>query len=108
MIWETFKPQEQDNPFATPKMPEYNEIPDEFKNFYLNNKWKQLFNDMFYSGLSELKLKPRKGIDESTAWNHLYLWAVSYEPKHEHKVAAFAYMASIWFEDVKYKKGKAK
>ena len=106
MNWEIFKPQEQDNPFATPEMPKYDEIPEEFKKLYSNNKWNKLFIDMFYSGLSELKLKPKKGIDESTAWNHLRLWAGSYEPKHEHKVAAFAYMASIWFEDVKYERKK--
>ena len=106
MNWETFKPQKYDNPFTTPEMPKYDEIPEKFKEFNLNNKWNKLFNDMFFSGLSELELKPKKGINEKTAWVHLRLWAGSFESKHNHKEAAFAYMASIWFEDVKYKKGK--
>jgi hypothetical protein len=105
MNWETFKPQEETNPFATPEMPKYDEIPEEFKR-HNGSKWNQLFNDMFYSGLSEMKTKPKKGIDSGTAWDHLHLWASSFEPKHEHKEAAFAYMASIWFDSVTYKKGK--
>jgi len=102
MDWESFQPSENENPFATPEMPGYDEIPKEFKDFNSRNKWNRLFGDMFFSGLSKLELKPKKGIDSVKAWNHLSSWARSFSPKHEHKTAAFAYMASIWFEDVKY------
>lgn len=103
MNWETFKPEEHTNPFSDPKMPSYDEIPEEFKR-YSNSKWSKFFNDMFFIGIQELELKPNKGIDKDKALNHLRLWARSFEPKHEHKEAAFAYMASIWFKDVKYKR----
>lgn len=78
-------------------MPAYKDIPDEFKR--ASNKWNQLFNDMFFSGISELTLKPKDGIDAKKAWRHLRAFAGSFEPKHEHKEAAFAYLCSQWFSD---------
>lgn len=78
-------------------MPPYKDIPDEFKRG--TNKWNQLFNDMFFSGLKYIDLKPKDGIDKGKAWRHLRAFVGSCGPKHEHKEAAFAFLCSQWFTD---------
>ena len=92
------------NPFSTPSMPEYKDIPDEFKNFNSTSKWNRFFDDMFFSGVQDLVLFPKENIDDDRAFRHLMLWARSFEPSHEHKSAAFAYVMSLWFDDVKWNK----
>ena len=91
-------------------MPKMEEMPEPYndvnKMWGSRNKWVALFEDMFYSGLKGLKLAPKEGIDANLAWRHLRAIAGSFEPKHEHKTAAFAYLASEWFEDVTYEKAK--
>ena len=88
------------NPFSTPPMPEYDEIPKEFKKG--QTKWNKFFNDMFFSGVKDVVLYPKNGINRDKAFRHLLLWAHSFKPSHEHKEAAFAYVMSLWFEDVKW------
>jgi len=101
MNWIEFKPEKLTNPFSTPTMPSYDEIPKEFKGWN-QKKWNRLFNDMFFSGIKIIEFIPKSNIGAEDAWAHLRLWASSFEPKHEHKEAAFAYMASVWFDDIKY------
>lgn len=83
-------------------MPAYEDIPDEFKDSRLT-KWNRLFAEMFYRGLSDVKLTPKEGIDPEKAWQHLRCIAASWDSKHEHKEAAFAYLCSQWFEDADWK-----
>lgn len=78
-------------------MPPYSEIPEEF--LWANGKWNEFFSDMFYSGIKDLKLNPRDGVDTRKALRHMRCVASSYEPEHEHKEAAVAYLMSLWFED---------
>lgn len=78
-------------------MPEYSKIPDEFREGH--SKWNRFFSDMFYSGIKNLNLKPREGVDKATAIRHIRCVAGSYAPEHEHKEAAVAYLMSLWFED---------
>jgi hypothetical protein len=87
-------------------MPEYAEIPKEFKAG--RTKWNQLFADCFYSGLKSLELTPKEGIDKNKAWAHIRYIMGSWEPKHEHKEAAVAYLLSQWFEDAKWEKADRK
>jgi hypothetical protein len=62
-------------------------------------KWQQFQSDWFYRGLkSTAGLKPKDGIDKAKALRHLATIQRSYEPKHEDKEAAVAYLASLWFE----------
>lgn len=64
-----------------------------------STKWNKLFTDLFFRGVKNLKLTPKKGIDEKKAWRHIQAIMRSFQPKHEHKTAACAYLMSIWFED---------
>jgi hypothetical protein len=81
-------------------MPAMAKIPSEFH--HGSNKWNKFMSDWFYRGLKNLNVTPKKGIDEKAALRHLAAILKSWEPKHEHKEAAVAYLASLWFEDVTY------
>jgi hypothetical protein len=83
-------------------MPKYEEIPDEFRQFRPRDKWQRMVSDWFFSGLEDLKLSPKTGIDERKAIRHIATIMGSFEPKHEHKEAACAYLLSLWFDDVTY------
>lgn len=85
-------------------MPAYKEIPQEF--YRSRSKWNALVTDWFFCGLEELKLKPKPGIDEQKALRHISAIMRSFEPKHEHKEAACAYLMSLWFEDATWKRAQ--
>lgn len=70
--------------------------------------WIRFQFDWFYHGFEKLDLTPKEGIDLKTALSHLATIQGSYEPKHQHKIAAVAYLASLWFKDVKYVCSKKK
>ena len=57
-----------------------------------------LFTDWFYSGIKNLDLKPREGIDKDKALRHIKAIMQSFEPSHEHKVAACSYLFEKWVE----------
>lgn len=78
-------------------MPAQSEIPDEFH--HGNNWGNRLFADWFYSGIKSLDgLVPRDGIDKTKALRHIKTVMGSFEPKHEHKESAVAYLFDKWFE----------
>jgi len=83
-------------------MPPYDEIPSEFKQF--RNKWVLIFQDFFYFGAKNIQWKAKAGVDEKAAVRHVRTIMGSYEPKHEHKTAACAYLMSLWFDDITYEK----
>lgn len=83
-------------------LPPYDTIPDEFKRFRLSNKWIKFQTDWFFSGFTDLDIKPKAGVDKDKAMRHLAAIQHSWEPPHEHKSAAVAYLASLWFDDVTY------
>lgn len=61
--------------------------------------WVEFQQRWFYEGLSgNAVVTPRDGIDPALAFRHLAAIQGSFEPKHEHKEAAVAYLASLWFE----------
>lgn len=80
-------------------MPSMNDIPAEFKNANSQNKWLKMQRRWFFDGLDKRRLKRKKGVDFDTALRHLACIQGSWEPKHEHKEAAVAYLASLWFDD---------
>jgi|SRR5579864_1352258 len=86
-------------------MPPMGDIPDEFKHYPLT-KWNQLFNDWFFTGVKNLQLKPKEGIDKNKALRHIRMVMGSFEPQHEHKEAAVAFLLSEWFEDATWDKIK--
>ena len=81
-------------------MPEYEDIPDEFKGG--NTKWNQVFSDWFFGGITIDKAVPKEGVDTNRALRHLKAVIGSFEPKQEHKEAAIAFLLSEWFEEFEY------
>lgn len=76
-------------------MPPMAEIPPEFKEFY--NPWARVASKWFALGLKGT-LVPKEGIDKKAALRHLATVLRSFEPRHEHKEAAVAYLLSLWFD----------
>jgi hypothetical protein len=80
-------------------MPPYEEIPEEFH--YISNKWVRIQQRWFFDGLPEKTyFKMKEGIEGDLALRHLSAIQRSFEPKHEHKEAAVAYLMSLWMDDV--------
>lgn len=82
-------------------MPSYQDIPEEFRRgagealawFEFQSRW-------FFSGVAKSEVTPRSDVDAETAWRHLRMIQGSFAPKHEHKEAAVAWLASRWFAAV--------
>jgi hypothetical protein len=83
-------------------MPKFEDIPEQFKRN--GNKWVDLVSHWFYKGLKGATFSPKEGIDQQLALKHVAAIMRSWEPKHEHKEAACAYLMSEFFNDVKYPK----
>lgn len=79
-------------------MPDYLDIPVEFKSHA--NKWNKTFWKMFFRGFEGTDLIPKNGVDKDAALRHIGVIMRSYEPSHEHKEAAVAFLLNEWFEDV--------
>lgn len=70
-------------------------------------KWRNFQRTWFMSGLPEtfqvaLKTIDGEKVDGNLAFRHLKVIQGSFAPKHEHKEAAVAYLASLWFEDLSW------
>lgn len=74
-------------------MPEYKDIPEEFRRD--RNPWCQWQAEWFFKGLPSFPAA-KPGIDAAMAARHLKTIQHSFEPKHEHKQAGVAYLASLW------------
>lgn len=80
-------------------MPPKEEYAEYRKQWHYGDSWGfKLFNDMFYRGLTKLELKPKEGIDSKAAFAHIRVIMISWEPSHEDKTAAVAYLFEHWFE----------
>lgn len=61
--------------------------------------WIEFQRQWFYEGLpADTTMDLKDGIDGNAAFRHLSAIQGSFEPKHEHKEAAVAYLASLWFK----------
>lgn len=78
-------------------MPSYQDIPMEFRQ-HNGTKWNRFQSDWFYAGINPAGLIAKEGIDKNAALRHLKAINGSFAPKHEHKEAAVAYLASLWFD----------
>lgn len=85
-------------------MPKWEEIPEEFRRGH--GRWDDVVNDWFFHGLKNSQWTPKPGVDTNKALRHIKAILASFEPKHEHKTAAVAYLLSEWFENVTYEKAK--
>ena len=79
------------------------------KNWANNNSWGfKLFDDWFYNGLKEgAKFYPKEGIDSKQAIRHIRTIMASFEPSHEDKIAACAFLIEYWFDKVEYESKKS-
>jgi hypothetical protein len=75
-------------------LPPWAEIPEEFKR--QGGQWVAWQQDWFFRGLKRYPV-PREGIDLRQAMANLACVQGSFAPKHEHKQAGVAYLASLWF-----------
>ncbi len=73
-----------------------------------NKQWFELQADWFYKGLTgDVHFEVKEGIDGKKAMRHLSCIQRSFEPKHEEKELAVAYLFSLWFKSVKWSGGEA-
>jgi hypothetical protein len=75
-------------------LPPWKDIPEEFKRH--GGQWVKWQRDWFFSGLKRWPVA-REGVDLKMAMANLGVVQRSFEPKHEHKEAGVAYLASLWF-----------
>lgn len=80
-------------------MPTQKEIPSEFERG-AGGTWLDFQNHWFFRGLDKPSFYCKEGVDGALALRHLQAIQGSYAPKHEHKMAAVAYLASRWFTAV--------
>jgi hypothetical protein len=76
-------------------LPPYSEIPEEFHRG--SNPWVKWQSEWFFKGLQSFP-KVKEGIDADMAIKNLRCVQGSWAPKHEHKQAGVAYLASLWLE----------
>ena len=76
-------------------MPAQGEIPEEFK---WRNKWTDFCDEWFFKGADPKRLTAKDGIDRVKALRHVATIMGSFEPKHEDRIAASAYLLSLWFD----------
>lgn len=84
-------------------IPPMDEIPEKFRQFPGQTRWHDLVSAWFFSGIEILEKKPKDGIDSDRAIRHVAAILRSWQPSHQHKEAACAYLLSLWFDDIKWK-----
>lgn len=82
-------------------MPVYEDIPSEFHK--CNSPWSTLASAWFYEGLDkDARFYAKDGIDAQKAVKHVHTIMRSWQPKHEHRIAACAYLLSLWFDKIEF------
>ena len=66
-----------------------------------------LTTDWFYHGLKKIEPKPKDGVDVNAALAHIKCILASFQPKHEVKMQAVAYLIDLWFDEVAWEPGNA-
>lgn len=87
-------------------MPRREDIPTYYPDI---RRFEKLQSEWFYSGIKKEDLGSAKiGINQNLALNHLNLIQRSFDPSHEHKSEAVAWLMSKWFDLPPEKKEKPK
>jgi hypothetical protein len=82
-------------------IPSRDEIPDEFKFIRGKSEWTDIVSAWFFQGLSDkVEFYPAEGVDPEKALRAIKALLGSFQPKHEHKEEAAAYLLSLWFTKV--------
>lgn len=81
-------------------MPAYDAIPEEFKGG--GTDWNKFISSWFFTGWpQDRQLIMRDDVNGELAYLHISTILRSFEPKHEHKEAACAWLLSRWFEAIR-------
>lgn len=81
-------------------LPAMSDLPKKYQDFnYRDDKWTLLASVWFFRGIEGYTFDMKDGIDGQTAFDHLRACIGSFEPKHEHKIVAVAYLMSLWIDD---------
>lgn len=84
---------------STEHLPKWENIPDEFKVNYPEHPGVTMAAQWFYGTLAGAKLPPvREGVNEIEAMRVIRAILVSFEPKHEHKMAGVGYLINEWWD----------
>jgi len=87
-------------------MPAYSTLPEDFRR-HNGNDYCRAVSSWFFDGgkgipngleIGGMKFVAKPGVDSGKALRAIKAVLGSFEPKHEHKEAACAYMLSEWFE----------
>lgn len=84
-------------------MPAWDDIPREFQ-IWRGNAWGRIATEWFFHGIDPTNWSAKPGIDKDAAIRHLGHVLGSFQPAHEHKEAAVAYLLSLWFEPIEESK----
>ena len=74
-------------------MPPTDQIPND-----IDHTWHQLAQHLFSKGGQDIGLVPKEDVDPEKAYRVIAATLGTFACKHEHKMAAVAYMLSEWFE----------
>ena len=77
-------------------LPDEKIIPEEYRGRMTGDPWVDWQAEWFFKGLKQAPI-PTDGVDRDLAMRHLSCIQRSFEPSHEHKAAAVAWLASRWF-----------
>lgn len=92
---------------ALDHMPAYEDVPDKYKDSNEREWYARVWAQLMFGGLDDIQLSPADsswtGGDVRRAWRHLNVILRSFAPKHEHKMAALAYLTDTWFAAVRWK-----
>ena len=80
-------------------VPPYAIIPTPYRAEFGEGKpWVELADQLFFKGGKHVSYSMQEGVKSHYAFVNLQTILGSYELKHEHKIAATAYLMSRWFE----------
>jgi len=87
-------------------MPKFDTLPADFKR-HNGNAYVEAVSNWFFRGakvapngiiINDVKFTAKPGVDANKALRAIKAVLASFEPKHEHKEAACAFMLSEWFD----------
>ena len=85
-------------------LPQQEEIPEDFKGFYTDSPWAELFADWFFKGLKDLKvcINPELNSNQKDILAFLNPIMRSYKSSHQHKKAGVSYLMSLIFLEAQW------
>lgn len=90
-------------------LPDWDTIPDEYKQWGSRNEFVRCVSDWFYRGLKDVLFEKAEGVTDEDAGRVMRMaraCLASFEPKHEHKIAGVAYLLASYFTAVVWEAAK--